>query len=64
MKFPVIMQNRVIRMVQLEQMLQRPRRLLMRGFNLMDLDRRDIKHLAAAPERKEAGEREPQRQHS
>lgn len=62
MKLPSIIQNRMVRMVQLEQMLQRPRGLLMRGLDLVDLRRRDAEHLAtAAPEREETGEGEPGR---
>lgn len=45
MEFPLIIQNRIVRMVQFEQVLQRPRGLLLCAVDLMDLHRRDINHL-------------------
>jgi len=45
MEFPIIVQNSVIRMVQLEKVLQRPAGLFLSVFDIVGFDRRNINDL-------------------
>lgn len=51
MKLPLIIQNSVVRMVQLQQVLQRAGRLLLRVLDFEALDGRDLEYPLFARER-------------
>ena len=51
MKLPLIVQNCVVGMVELQQVLQRAGRLLLRVLDLEALDRRDLEYPLFARER-------------